>query len=193
VRVAVLLSVVAGAVILTAAQEPPRPLAIEQFKQAGAAMTVNSRAFSANGAIPTKHADYGEKISPDLSWTAVPPSAKSLVLIAEDPDAKEPKPFVHWVLYNLPPSNSALPESVPGTPRLPEFGGALQGRNSRGTIGYFGPRPPKGDPPHHYHFQVFAVDTMLNLDPGATATAVLAAMKGHVVGRDELIGLYRAP
>jgi Raf kinase inhibitor-like YbhB/YbcL family protein len=193
VRVAVLLSVVAGAVILAAAQEPPRALAIEQFKQAGAAMMVTSRAFSANGAIPPKHADYGEKISPDLAWTGAPTSAKALALMAEDPDAKEPKPFVHWVLYNLPVSFSSLPESVPGTPRLPEFGGALQGRNSRGTPGYFGPRPPKGDPAHHYHFEVFAVDSMLALDPGATATAVLTAMKGHVVGHGELVGLYRGP
>jgi Raf kinase inhibitor-like YbhB/YbcL family protein len=154
---------------------------------------VSSRAFSANGTIPAKHADYGEKVSPDLSWTAVPSSAKSVVILAEDPDAKEPKPFVHWVLYNLPPSFSALPESVPGTPRLPEFKGALQGRNSRGTTGYFGPRPPKGDLAHHYHFQVFAVDIMLSLDPGATATAVLTAMKGHVVARGELVGLFRAP
>ena len=106
---------------------------------------------------------------------------------------RSPKPFVHWVLYNLPLALSALPESVPGTPRLPEFGGALQGRNSRGTTGYFGPRPPKGDSPHHYHFQVFAVDSVLNLDPSATATAVLTAMKGHVVAHGALVGLYRAP
>lgn len=188
-----LLSIVAGVAVFAAAQEPPRPLAIEQFGQAGAAIAVTSRAFSANGAIPTKHADYGEKISPDLAWTGVPVSAKSLALLVEDPDAKEPKPFVHWVLYNLPTSLTALPEAVPGTPRLPEFGGALQGRNSRGTVGYFGPRPPKGDSRHHYHVQVFAVDTVLTLDPGATANAVIAAMKGHVVGRGELVGLYRAP
>jgi Raf kinase inhibitor-like YbhB/YbcL family protein len=105
-------------------------------------MTVSSHAFSANGTVPPKHADYGEKISPDLSWTGTPASAKSVVLMVEDPDAKEPKPFVHWVTYNLPPSLTALPESIPNTPRLPEFGGALQGRNSRGTTGYFGPRPP---------------------------------------------------
>jgi len=172
--------------------EPPRLLAIERFKQAGAAITVTSRSFGVNNTIPDKHADYGEKISPELSWTGVPPSARSLVLLVEDPDAKEPKPFAHWVLYNLPASFTALPAAVPGTPRLPEFGGALQGRNSKGIMGYFGPRPPKGAPAHRYHFQVFAVDIMLGLDPGATATAVLAALEDHVVGRGELMGLYGA-
>jgi Raf kinase inhibitor-like YbhB/YbcL family protein len=180
------------AFMMAAGQPSSRPLTIEQYKTAGVNIAITSTSFAGNGTIPTKHADYGEKISPALSWT-VPPSAKSLVVIVEDPDAKEPKPFVHWVLYNLPPSFAALPEAVPGAPRLPEFGGALQGRNSRGTIGYFGPRPPKGDPAHHYHFQVFAVDAMLELDPGATASGVVAAMNKHVVGRGELVGLYRAP
>jgi Raf kinase inhibitor-like YbhB/YbcL family protein len=180
------------AFMMAAGQPSSRPLTIEQYKTAGVNIAITSTSFAGNGTIPTKHADYGEKISPALSWT-VPPSAKSLVVIVEDPDAKEPKPFVHWVLYNLPPSFAALPEAVPGAPRLPEFGGALQGRNSRGTIGYFGPRPPKGDPAHHYHFQVFAVDAMLELGPGATASVVVAAMNKHVVGRGELVGLYRAP
>jgi len=179
--------------VVTASPEPPRPLAIEPFRQAVAGITVTSRSFGPNQAIPSRFADYGEKISPELSWTGVPSSAKSLVVLAEDPDAKEPTPFVHWVLYNLPTSFSTLPESVPGTPRLPEFGGALQGRSSRGTTGYFGPRPPKGEPEHHYHFEVVALDTMLSLDPGATPTKLLAALNGHVVGTGELIGLYRAP
>jgi Raf kinase inhibitor-like YbhB/YbcL family protein len=187
----VLLSVLAGGVIVAASQQSPRSLAIERFSEVRAALAVKSSSFSATETIPTRHSDYGEKLSPALSWTAVPSSAKALVLIAEDPDAADPKPFVHWVLYNLPPSINVLPESVPGTPRLPQFGNALQGRNSRGTIGYFGPRPPKGDPPHHYHFQIFAVDTMLDLDPGATTAEVLAAMAGHVVAAGEIVGSYR--
>jgi Raf kinase inhibitor-like YbhB/YbcL family protein len=179
--------------VMAWSQNPPRRLAIEQLKATGASMTVTSPSFPANGTMPAKHADYGERISPELSWTGVPPSAKSLVVIVEDPDAKDPKPFVHWVLYDLPPSVSSLPESVPRMPRLPEFGGALQGRNSRGTVGYFGPHPPKGDPAHHYHFEVFAVDILPNLDPAATATAVLATITGHVVARGELVGVYAAP
>jgi Raf kinase inhibitor-like YbhB/YbcL family protein len=175
------------------AQEPPRPLAIQQVKGDGATIVVTSRAFRNNAVIPLRHSDYGEKVSPDFAWTGVPATAKALVVLMEDPDAREPKPFVHWVLYNLPPALNALPESVPGVPRLPEFGGALQGRNSRGTTGYFGPRPPKGDPAHHYHLQVFALDAPLSLNPGATASAVLTALDGHVVGKGELVATFRAP
>jgi Raf kinase inhibitor-like YbhB/YbcL family protein len=193
VRPIVIAAVVTTMGLAAIAQEPARQLAIEQLRGNAAAISVTSKSFSANGSIPVKYADYGEKVSPDLSWSGVPASAKALVLLVEDPDAREPKPFVHWVLYNLPPSTKALPESIPGQPRLPEFGGVLQGRNSRGTIGYFGPRPPKGDPPHHYHFQIFAVDAPLTLDPSATATAVLAALKGHVVAAGELVATFQAP
>jgi phosphatidylethanolamine-binding protein (PEBP) family uncharacterized protein len=80
---------------------------------------------------------------------------------------------------------------VPGTPRLPEFDGALQGRNSKGTTGYFGPRPPKADAAHHYHFQVFAVDTILPLDPAASPSQVLAALNGHVVGVGEVVATFK--
>lgn len=179
--------------VVAAVQEAPRPLAIERVKGNAAELTVTSQAVPANGSIPLKHSDYGEKVSPDLSWSGVPAAARSLVVLMEDPDAREPKPFVHWVLYNLPPSSRSLPESIPGNPRLPEFGGALQGRNSRGTIGYFGPRPPHGDPQHHYHVQIFASDVPLILDPGATAAAVLAALEGHVVAKGQLVGLFKAP
>lgn len=179
-----------SAVFLAAAPEPPRPLAIEQFKQVDAMIVVHSQAFGAGQAIPPKYADDGEKVSPDLSWTGVPTSTKSLVVLVEDPQAQEPKPFVHWLLYNLPPSFSALPEAVPGTPRLREFGGALQGRSSRGFTGYFGPHPPKGDPAHHNHFEVFAVDTMLNLEPNSAPEEILAALRGRVIGRGELVGMY---
>jgi Raf kinase inhibitor-like YbhB/YbcL family protein len=71
--------------------------------------------------------------------------------------------------------------------------GALQGRNSRGSIGYFGPRPPKADPPHHYHVQLFALDAALDLDPNASRAKVLDAMKGHVLASGELVGTFKAP
>jgi Raf kinase inhibitor-like YbhB/YbcL family protein len=178
--------------VAAASQDSPRPLAIEVLGGEALPLTVISRSFDADGTIPPTYSDYGEKISPELSWSGVPASAKSLVLLMEDPDARQPKPFVHWVLYNLPASISSLPESIPGTPRLPDFGGALQGRNSHGTIGYFGPRPPKGDPAHHYHFQLFALDSTLGLEAGASPAAVLSALKGHVVAHGEIVGLFRS-
>jgi Raf kinase inhibitor-like YbhB/YbcL family protein len=100
---------------------------------------------------------------------------------------------VHWLLYNLPPSLQSLREALPSTPRLKDLGGALQGRTSRGNIGYFGPRPPRADPPHHYHFQLFALDAMLALDPALNREQLLKAMTGHVLAAGELIGTFKAP
>jgi Raf kinase inhibitor-like YbhB/YbcL family protein len=82
-------------------------------------------------------------------------------------------------------------ESIPTVLRLEDPAGALQGRNSRGQIGYMGPRPPAGDPPHRYHFQVFALDTMLNVAPGADRETLLAAMRDHVLARGEHVGTFQ--
>ena len=76
---------------------------------------------------------------------------------------------------------------------LSEPKGAMQGRNSRGQIGYMGPRPPAGDPPHHYHFELFALDTTLVIPPGAEREALLGAMNGHVVARGEVVGVFQRP
>jgi Raf kinase inhibitor-like YbhB/YbcL family protein len=153
-----------------------------------ATLTVTSSAFRNGQAIPLKYSDYGEKVSPALRWEGAPASAKSFVVLAEDPDAQTPKPFVHWSLYNLPATVTQIDEGIPGMPRLPELGGAYQGRSSRGNTGYMGPRPPKGDPPHHYHFQVFALDTTLTLDPNVSREQLLTAMTGHVVAGGETVG-----
>src|SRR5918994_1653015 len=83
---------------------------------------------------------------------------RSYVVMMEDPDVGHDPPFVHWTIYDLPPDVTELREGVPGQPRLLLPDGALQGRNDRGSTGYFGMRPPKGDPAHHYHVQVFALD-----------------------------------
>lgn len=156
-------------------------------------MKISSSAFQADGAIPERYADYGEKMSPPLRIDGVPSQAAALVLMVEDPDAKNPKPFVHWLLYNIPPETKDLREAMPSSPRLPDLGGALQGQSSRGAIGYFGPRPPKGDPPHHYHFQVFALDAQLSLQPGAQREELLKAMQGHVIAKSETVGTFAAP
>ena len=109
----------------------------------------------------------------------------------EDPDAKRVKPFVHWVAYDIPADSTGLPLGLPALPRLEvPVAGMLQGQNGRGTVGYFGPRPPVGDPPHHYHFQVFALDAKLGLEPGAKREEVLAAMAGHVLAKGEMVATY---
>jgi Raf kinase inhibitor-like YbhB/YbcL family protein len=159
--------------------------------RAESAFSVTSPAFQPGSAIQMPYSGYGERFSPPLHWSKAPASAKSFVLLMEDPDAKTPKPYVHWLLYNVSAETTQLPESVPAPPRLEEPKGALQGRNSRGQIGYVGPRPPEGDRPHHYHFQIFALDTLLNVPPGADREAVLKAMTGHVIARGELVGTFQ--
>ena len=148
-----------------------------------AAVSVSSPAFAAGGAIPLRHSAYGDGVSPALRWSGVPAQARSLALMMEDPDATSARPYVHWLAWNIDPAAGGLPE---GPIAL------TQGRNTRGSIAYFGPRPP-GARPHHYHFQLFALDRRLDLAPGADREALLAAMNGHVIAKGDLVGLFSRP
>ncbi len=150
-------------------------------------VAVSSSAFGNGQAIPPRYSEYHDGLSPPLAWTASP-DAKSYALIMEDPDAKPITPFVHWVAWNIPAGS--LPEGVSEQLRLTQPEGMTQGRNSRGSIGYYGPRPPVGDPPHRYRFLILALDTMLDIPPGSDRDALLAAVKGHVVGKGVLEGTY---
>ncbi|RZI57005.1 MAG: YbhB/YbcL family Raf kinase inhibitor-like protein [Rubrivivax sp.] len=190
-----------GAALQTPADEMKRqalrgvgvPLAKDRPETASSSQTsisLTSSAFATGAAIPPKHSEYADGVSPSLRWDAVP-GAKSYVLIVEDPDAKPITPFIHWVAWNIPGSVTALSEGLQEQERLTEPNGLMQGPTSRGSVGYYGPRPPVGDPPHHYHFQILALDTMLQLPLGAGRDEVLAAAKGHVIGKGELIGTYR--
>jgi Raf kinase inhibitor-like YbhB/YbcL family protein len=163
------------------------PLALERAK-AKSVLSIASK--SIRGSIPKEHSEYADGVSPEISWDKVE-GAKSYALILEDPDAKSIKPFVHWVAYNIPADVTTLPEGLQEQPRLTEPEGLLQGKTSRGSVGYFGPRPPVGDPPHHYHFQVFALDRELDVPPGAERDDVLKAMSGHVLAAGELVGTYQ--
>jgi Raf kinase inhibitor-like YbhB/YbcL family protein len=143
---------------------------------------VSSTAFAAGAAIPQKHACDGADVSPPLSWEGVPQSARSLVLIVEDPDAGK-TPFAHWLVYGLAPALTRLEEG-----NLPA--GARQGRNDFRQHAYNGPCPPPGKP-HHYHFRVRALDAELTLEAGASRAELLAAIRGHVVADGELVGVYQ--
>jgi hypothetical protein len=149
---------------------------------------LTSRAFRNNGTIPAKYTADGKNVSPDLTWAAPPGGTVELALICDDPDAPGGS-WTHWVLYALPASQRSLAEAVPKTETLPAMGGAKQGRNSFGAIGYDGPSPPKG-PVHHYHFVLYALNAKITLSPSARRPELEQAMKGHVVGRAELVGLY---
>jgi Raf kinase inhibitor-like YbhB/YbcL family protein len=152
---------------------------------ADSALALGSSAFQNGGTIPERYTCSGSNRSPALEWTGVPGSSRSLTLILDDPDAPIGT-FVHWVMYNIPPTTKGLPDGVPASAT---FGHSEQGVNGRGDIGYAGPCPPPGKP-HHYHFHLDALDQTLDLKPGATRQQVDAAMKGHVVGSTELIGIF---
>jgi Raf kinase inhibitor-like YbhB/YbcL family protein len=156
------------------------------FASADAGLLMHSINFAANAPIPAIYTCSGDNKSPALAWTGVPVTAKTLAIVVRDPDAPRGS-YVHWVLYNLPANISALPEAVPTTPTIVE--GAEQGVNGSGKTGYQGPCPPPG-PTHHYHFNLYALDSKLDLPAGATAAEVEQAMKGHVVASAEVIGTF---
>jgi len=152
-------------------------------------MKLSSPSFAPQGSIPSKFTCEGSDIAPPLSWSEVPPAAKSLALIVDDPDAPDPKAprmtWVHWVLYNLSPQAGSLAES-PGGKSIPH--GASEGLNDWKRTGYGGPCPPIGR--HRYFFKLYALDTVLP-DLGKPSKAdLLKAMEGHIVGSAELIGTY---
>lgn len=153
------------------------------------AMEVSSGAFEANQAIPRKFTGEGEDVSPALSWSAAPAGTKSIALICDDPDAPMERPFVHWVIFNLPGDVTGLAEGVPASGTVDEPA-ALQGVNDFGNIGYGGPMPPEGHGTHRYFFKVYALDTSLALDAGATKADVVNAIEGHVLDEGELVGTY---
>ena len=151
--------------------------------------TLESSAFDNGGEIPSRYTCVGEDLSPPMTWTGVPETARSLVLIIDDPDAPDPKApkmiWVHWVLYIIPPDVSGLTEGIaPAT--LPP--GAVQGQNDWKRIGYGGPCPPIGR--HRYLHKLYALDTVLEEMNQATKAMVEAAMKGHVLAQTELMGTY---
>jgi Raf kinase inhibitor-like YbhB/YbcL family protein len=153
-------------------------------------LMLSSPAFAAGGEIPELFTCEGRDLSPALAWTGVPDGAKSLVLIVDDPDAPDPKAprmtWVHWVLYNLPPTTQGLPQAV--TPRdLPA--GTRQGTNDWKRTGYGGPCPPIGR--HRYYHKLYALDALLPDLGEPTKGEVEAAMKGHVLAHAEIMGTYQ--
>jgi Raf kinase inhibitor-like YbhB/YbcL family protein len=148
---------------------------------------LTSPSFEHEKEIPAKHTCEGIDVSPALAWSGVPAGTKSLALVVDDPDAPDPRApkmtWVHWVVYDIPPNVSGLPE---GATDLPP--GAREGRNGWKATGYRGPCPPIGR--HRYFHKLFALDTVLpdlgNLD----GPALEDAMKGHVLGQATLMGTY---
>jgi hypothetical protein len=149
-------------------------------------MTVKSRAFSQDQLIPKTYTCDGPDLSPPLEWSKPPNGTKSLALLCEDPDAPGGM-WVHWVVWGLPADSTALPEALTNDRILSSE--ARQGKNDSGRIGYGGPCPPPGKP-HRYFFRIYALNTTIQLEPGATRKDLLAAIEGHIVGQGELMGRY---
>lgn len=130
----------------------------------------------------------GKDISPALSWNSPPERTQSFALIVTDKDSPLWFNFVHWVLYDLPAGRRDLPEDIAKQGQLPD--GSRQGVNGFDKIGYAGPCPP-GHSPHRYLFDVYALNTRLNLPPGASKKQVIKAMGGHILARGQLVGKFQ--
>ena len=171
---------------------------------APAKITVTSPVIKDGQTIPVDYTGStgAKNMSPALMWSGAPASTKQFALILDDPDANfGGMPFVHWVVYKIPGTATGLPEALPagavasgplaGT--IQGFSGFFSGRGRAGappaTPVYRGPAPPPGIP-HHYHFTVYALDAALDLQEGLNKAQLLDAMKGHIVGQGELVGVF---
>lgn len=149
-------------------------------------MEIKSPAFAEGEMIPKKYTCDDVNVSPPLQWSGAPEGTKSYALIADDPDAPVGT-WVHWVLFNIPADVTQLPENFPPQDKFDN--GAVHGKNDFRKLGYGGPCPPGGT--HRYFFKLYALDTTLDLKPGASKKDVLNAMKGHVLDQCQLMGKYK--
>ncbi len=146
---------------------------------------ISSSAFTHEAPIPVKYSCDGDNVSPPLTWSDPPEATMSFALINDDPDAPGGT-WIHWVLYNIPGDTRALGEAIPAQAELAD--GSLHGENSWGRSDYGGACPPGGT--HRYFFKLYALDSMLELGPGADKASLLDVMEGHILAEAELIGTY---
>ena len=176
------------------AQTPPAsaPVLASSIAPAkgGAKLVVMSSSLQNNGAIADTYTQNGANQSPALNWSAGPAGTQSYVVLAEDSGVQRQLPMDHWVLYDIPANVTNLPQGLAKDAKLSNPAGVMNGTNIAKASGYIGPKPPAGQT-HPYHFEVFALDTRLGIDPvKADRTTVVNAMKGHVLAEGEIVGLY---
>lgn len=140
-------------------------------------------AFQEKETIPARYTCDGDNISPRILFGGVPEEAKSLVLIMDDPDATGGGTFTHWTVWNIYPDTKEIAEK-----NLPD--NAVEGETDFGKIGYGGPCPPKGNPPHRYFFRFYALNKMLELPSGTSRGRLEQAMVGSILEKAEYVGLY---
>lgn len=157
--------------------------------------TLESAAFADGALIPDKHAQTGPDVSPPLSWSGAPDSVSSFVLVVHDIDAvggNGTDDLIHWLVWNIPGTTTSIAAGVTHAPQLPDGGRQI---SATGPF-YRGPAAPASGPPHHYVFELYALDIMLEVPPvgaapPATRAAIMAAMSGHIRGKAVLVGRYR--
>ena len=161
----------------------------ESFADVPDVIAITSKAFAPDGAIPARYTEDGDKISPPLEWVGVPPEAQALVLLVEDADSPTFRPLVHAILGDLPPIDGGLAEG-----ELPASGSGSErfgmGRNSFLSHGWLPPDPPRGHGPHRYAFQLFALDEVPSVSKAPGRSALVAALRGHVIAKGTLVGTY---
>jgi Raf kinase inhibitor-like YbhB/YbcL family protein len=159
---------------------------------AGPGLTLTTSAFPDGGEIPAKYTQSSQMpVSPKLEWTNVPANTVSFVLHMRDPDVarmRTTEDMLHWLVFNIPGSSRGLPEDVPTAPQLGD--GSVQTKNGGGTVGYRGPGAPAAGPHHHYTWELYALDTKLELTPDATRADVMKAIDGHILGKGVLVGRF---
>jgi Raf kinase inhibitor-like YbhB/YbcL family protein len=149
-------------------------------------MEIRSSAFQEGALIPGKYTCDGMDVSPPLEWSQVPDGTESFALICDDPDAPVGT-WVHWVIYNIPGEVRELAEGIPARDVLENW--SAQGRNDFRKIGYGGPCPPRGT--HRYYFNIYALDTNLDVGPGILKKELIRAMEGHILAEGQLMGKYK--
>jgi Raf kinase inhibitor-like YbhB/YbcL family protein len=163
----------------------PQVETLNAKQQQPIAWELSSASFREGTTIPERHTAAGEDLSPALSWGKPPPKTRSLAIICEDPDAAA-GPFIHWLIWNIDESQRELPEAVPPAA---DAHGLRQGENGFGKIGYAGPKPPPQET-HSYVFRIYALDSELALQGGATQREFHEAIAGHVLAETKLTGKY---
>lgn len=151
-------------------------------------MKLSSEVFEDEGEIPAKYTCDGRDISPPLSISELPSGTESLALVIDDPDAPGAV-FDHWVIWNIPANLDSIPEDVPKEETVESLGGAIQGLNGFGKIGYKGPCPPPG-PAHNYRFIAYALDTKPELTPGLSKKDLEREIGAHTLAQDQIVGIY---
>ena len=165
-------------------------LKVEPYEHAE--IPLMSTAVGDGGWLDAVFSKAQDDLSPPLEWTSVL-EAETFVLVVEDPDAPMDKPFVHWLMWNIPGELKALPQGVAKTRRPEGLQGAVQGRNSLGEFGWTGMAPPPGHGVHHYHFQLFALSKRLEFGPETPLEELVNALRGNTAAKGELVGVFEQP